>query len=183
MHSNNRRSLEMVPGIYNGKRVPCRGVACDAGAGVLVSRVVRLVPRFLLSSVVVAAKPLLHLRLCVFCSQSRCRMRPSQLPGKHKDDKILLLFLLLLLLLLCSLSPPLTSTCSYKSLRSLDCNNRYTHTKERLSATHQLSSLFSHHHPHFSIIVYNSFSFFFLFFLWQSSCFFLAFVATVTVSE
>jgi hypothetical protein len=64
MHSNNRRALEMGPGIYKGKRVPCRGAACDAGAGVLlVSRVVRLLPRFVLPSVVVAAKPLLHLRL------------------------------------------------------------------------------------------------------------------------
>lgn len=120
--------------------------------------------------------------LCVFCSQSRCRMRPSQLPGKHKDDKILLLF---------------SFSCCFFFAHSLLPSYRhalinpwglglqqqvYTHKRTSIGDSSALLSLLSssssffHHRLQFLKL-------FILFFLWQSSCFFLAFVATVTVSE
>jgi hypothetical protein len=132
MHSNNRRVFEMVLGIYKGKRVPCRGAACDAGAvGVAVrSASAAFRPSFPpLSSLRNPRCTCASLRLLLAKSLSHASIAASRETQGWYDSPPLLF---LLLLLLCSLSPPLTSTRSYKSLRSFDCNNRYTHTQKNV---------------------------------------------------
>jgi hypothetical protein len=109
-------------------------------------------------------------------------MRPSQLPAKHKDDKILLLFASSCFFFAHSLLPSHRHALINPWGASIATTGTHTHKRTSIGDSSTLVSLLSssssffHHRLQFLQL-------FFLFFLWQSSCFFLAFVATLTVSE